>query len=113
MQPATGKDPRAAYLAIERFLKASRQPVLMEAGDDPLPIAADRFALECRGDLVRVECWSETRNLVRRVRGLRLERRGRLELEVEHFGGRGGTLTLLDLADPSNRDADRRGARLK
>jgi hypothetical protein len=85
----------------------------MEPGDDPLPIAADRFALECRGELVKLECWSETRNLVRRIRGLRLERRGRLELEVEHFGGRAGAVTLLDLADPSNRDADRRGARLK
>jgi hypothetical protein len=117
VQPTPGKaargDSHEVYLAIERFLKASRQPVLMEPGEDPLPIVPDRFAVECRGEVVRLECWSETRNLVRRVRGRRVERRGRLELEVEHFGGRAGSLTLLDLADPSNRDADRRGARLK
>jgi hypothetical protein len=117
VQPAPGKtqrkDPHEARLAIESFLKASRQPVLMEPGEDPLPIVPERFALESRGGAVRLECWSETHNLVRRVRGVRVARRGRLELEVEHFGGRAGTLTLVDLADPSNRDADRRGARLK
>jgi hypothetical protein len=117
VQPATGKaargDPREAYLAIERFLKASRQPVLMEPGEDPLPIASHTFALGIRGDAVSIESWSDTRNLVRRVRGIHLERRGRLELEVQRFGGRTGTLTLIDLADASNRDADRKGARLK
>ena len=41
------------------------------------------------------------------------ERRGRVEIEIERFGGRIGTLTLLDLDDPSNRDAGRRGSRLK
>ena len=40
-------------------------------------------------------------------------RPGRLELEVEHFGGRTGALTLVDLDRTSNRDARRRGARLK
>ena len=99
--------------AIERFLKSSRQPVLMEAGDDPLPIASDTFALNARGGIFTIECWSSTRNLVRRVRGIQLEKRGRLELEVERFGARTGTVTLLDLADPSNRTADRQGARLK
>src|SRR5271155_9044 len=103
-------DTRAA---IERFLKASRLPVLMKAGDDPLPIRADSFALNDRGGSLTIECWSQTRNLVRRVRGVHLEKRGRVELEVERFGARTGTVTLIDLADPGNRDADRRGMRLK
>jgi len=85
----------------------------MEAGDDPLPIAKDTFALNARGGIFIIECWSATRNLVRRVRRIQLEKRGRLELEVERFGARTGTVTLLDLADPSNRTADRQGARLK
>src|SRR5579862_6909377 len=117
LQPATGKaargDPHEAYLAIERFLKASRKPVLMEPGDDPLPIASDTFALTRRGASVTIECWSVARNLSRRVSGVKLERPGRLELEVEHFGGRTGALTLVDLDRTSNRDARRRGARLK
>ncbi len=85
----------------------------MEPGEDPIPIASDTFTLGCRGDVVTLEGWSATRNLVRRVRGIHLERRGRLELLVERFGRRTGTVTLIDLADPANRDADRRGARLK
>ncbi|HWZ29872.1 MAG TPA: hypothetical protein VNX18_00970 [Bryobacteraceae bacterium] len=99
--------------AIERFLKASRQPVMMEAGDDPLPIAPATFALNDRGGSVTIECWDQTRNLSRRIRRVQLEKRGRLELEIERFGSRTGTLILIDLANPANRDADRRGARLK
>ena len=85
----------------------------MEPGEDPLPLAAERLALSSRGDIVTLEAWSDTRNLSRRVLGIKFERRGRLELTVAHFGGRRGALVLVDLADPSNRDAERRGARLK
>lgn len=99
--------------AIENFLRTSRQPVLMEAGEDPLPMTRDTFALTIRGVTVTIECWSETRNLVRRVRGVLRQKRGTVELEIERFGGRTGTLSLVDLADPANRDASRRGSRLK
>jgi hypothetical protein len=106
-------DPQSAHAAIERFLASARQPVLFEPGDDPLPIAPTSFSLTARGNIVTIECWNDTKNLVRRVRGIRTERRGRLEIEIERFGALAGTLTLVDLADPTNRDADRRGARLK
>jgi hypothetical protein len=85
----------------------------MEPGEDPLPIASDTFALTRRGASLTIECWSVARNLSRRVSGVKLERPGRLELEVERFGGRTGALTLVDLDRTSNRDARRRGARLK
>jgi hypothetical protein len=106
-------DPLDAYAAIQRFVRDCRQPVLFEPGDDPLPAGPANFALTLRGSIVTIECWSDTKNLVRRVRSVRSQRRGRLEVEIERFGALAGTLTLLDLADPSNRDADRRGARLK
>lgn len=86
---------------------------MFEPGDDPLPAGPANFSLTVRGNIVTIECWNDTKNLVRRVRGIRSERRGRLEIEIERFGALAGTLTLLDLADPSNREADRRGARLK
>ena len=114
MQPARAKsDPLAAHAAIERFVQNSRQPVLFEPGDDPLTITASTFSLTARGSIVTLECWNDTKNLVRRIRGIRTERRGRLEVEIERFGALSGTLTLLDLDEPSNRDADRRGSRLK
>jgi len=43
----------------------------MEPGDDPLPIASDTFALTQRGASVTIECWSVTRNLSRRVSGVK------------------------------------------
>jgi len=114
LHPARAKsDPLAAHAAIERFVQSARQPVLFEPGDDPRPITPATFSLTARGSIVTIECWNESKNLVRRVRGIRSERRGRLEIEIERFGALAGTLTLVDLADPSNRDADRRGARLK
>jgi hypothetical protein len=99
--------------AVQQFLASSRQPVLIEAGEDPLPVTRDTFAMTARENFVVIECWSATRNLVRRVRGILTARRGMLELEIERFGSRTGKLALIDLADPSNRDAGSRGARLK
>jgi len=102
-----------AYLAIERFLKASQKPVLIEPGEDPFVLAADTFAVNERTSGLTIECWDEKRTLVRRVAAVRVERPGRLELEVEHFGGRTGPLTLVDLDRETHREAARKGARLK
>lgn len=114
LHPARAKsDPLATHAAIERFVHSARQPVLFEPGDDPLTITSATFSMSARGNVVTIECWNDTRNLIRRIRGIRSERRGRLEIEIERFGALVGTLMFLDLADPSNRDADRRGARLK
>jgi hypothetical protein len=85
----------------------------MEAGDDPYPITRDTFVVSTRSGRITIECWDQKRNLVRRVRSVKLERRGRIELEIEKFGAPSGAVTLVDLADAFNRDASRRGARLK
>ena len=117
MHPAPGKASRGgpieASLAIERFLKASKKPVLIEPGEDPFAILPDAFVVTARASSLTVECWDEKRNLSRRVARIRLERPGRLELEVEHFGGPAGALTLVDLDRTAHRDAARKGARLK
>jgi hypothetical protein len=98
--------------AIARFLETARQPVLIEPGEDPLEIRADRFLLGTRGGCT-IECWNDTRNLVRRIRSVGKVRRGLVELEVERFGGRTGSLLLIDLAQASNAAVVRRGGRLK
>lgn len=103
----------AAHQAIERFLQTSRHPVLLEPGVDPIALQAGNFALTARGEIVTIEAWDERHNVVRRIRRVLAERRGRLEIEVERFGGRAGQLTLADLEHPANREASRRGARLK
>jgi len=87
----------------------------MDPGEDPIPITAENFAVSSHGAIVTLECWTDTCNLVRRVVGIHATgtRRGRLELSIGRFGDNTGTLTLVDLADPGNRDVDRRGSRLK
>src|SRR5579884_1033200 len=102
-----------AYTAIVRFLETSRVPAVLDPGDDPILIGSDNFKLERHGELVTLEVWNETRNLVRRVARLHSAHRARLELDIERFGGRSGRLLLIDLAHPSSRDLPRRGARLK
>lgn len=86
----------------------------IEPGEDPLEIHADKFVLGTRSACVcTLECWDDTRNLVRRIRAVGKVRRGFLELEVERFGGRTGSLLLVDLAQASNTPTARHGARLK
>jgi hypothetical protein len=102
-----------ARQAIERFLHSSREPALLEPGADPIALRAGQFELIARGESVTLEAWDERHNLARRLRRIVAERRGRLEIEVERFGGRAGQLILVDLAHPANRDQSRRGARLK
>jgi hypothetical protein len=111
--PKQAKAPVTAYEATVRFLETARKPAVLDPGDDPIPIGADNFKLERRGETATLEIWSETRNLVRRLRAVHSEHRGRLELEVERFGGLAGRLALVDLAHPASRDTSRRGARLK
>jgi len=116
LHPPSGKPsrgPHEAYLAIERFLKASQKPVLIEPGEDPFVLLPDAFAIDQRPSSLTIECWDEKRTFARRVVSVRLERPGRVELEVEHFGGRTGALTLVDLDRETHRDAARKGARLK
>jgi hypothetical protein len=99
--------------AIELFLRTAKRPVALDPGEQAIALGADNLVLTARGASLTLECWSETRNLSRRVRGVRAQRRGRLELEVERFGGRPGTLLLVDVENPANSDASRRGARLQ
>jgi hypothetical protein len=99
--------------AIEAFLETAAEPVLIEPGEDPLPVHPDKFVLGSRGEACTLECWDDTRNLVRRIRAVGKARRGFLELEVERFGGHTGSLLLIDLAQASNTSTTRHGVRLK
>ncbi len=100
-----------AESAVRRFLQSARKPVLLEPGENSFPLDEDTYSLEQRGGRFVIQAWDETRNLVRRVRSLREERPGKLELESERFGGQPGRLFLLDL-DRISRVEERRGERL-
>lgn len=101
-----------AEAAIHRFLEAGRQPALLEPGEDPLPLRPGTFSLEWRSGRLVLQAWNETRNLARRITGIREERPGRLELVIERFGKREGRIFLLDLARGNRSLIERRGERL-
>ncbi len=98
---------------IERFLAASREPVLSEPGEELLAITSENFAVEARQGSLVLEAWNERRNLVRRVTGIAEETKDRLVLRIERFARRTGTLALVDLARPAGRDIALRSVRLE
>ncbi len=110
--PVPGRSARDIQAAVERFLKASKQPALLEPGEEILPISAANFILDARDERLTLQAWSEKRNLVRRVLGVREQTRGRMELTVARFAGKRGAIFLLDLAQPSGSEWSRRGTRM-
>jgi len=116
MQSAAGRAPGcdagAALAVIERFLKASREPALIEPGEEILPLKEGNYLLESRNGRLLLQAWDETHNLVRRVKAVQSEARGKLELLVERFARREGRLLLVDLARPSTLEWGRRSMRM-
>ena len=99
-------------LAIERFLTASHQPTLFEPGELPLAINPSNFEITVKSQTITLAAWDNTRNLVRKVKSVIEESRGRLELEVERFGKKPGTLVLADVALARNDSVSKRSNRL-
>ena len=109
---APGRSADELQAAVERFLKASRKPALLEPGEPIIPITGTNFLLEVRNARFTVQAWDDQRNVVRRVIDIQEEKRGRLELVAERFAGKRGVLYLIDLARPAGPDWERRGTRL-
>lgn len=113
---------RATYLTvdgipvrplIESFLARCREPVLLEPGEDPIPLGEGSYELSEAGGRLQIHAWTESRNLVRRVTAIRNQARGKLELAIARFGRREGVVTLADLAAPENHAALLKSERLK
>jgi predicted HTH domain antitoxin len=114
LKPAAGgasrSNPAEARLSIQRFLATSRNPVFIEPGEEPVALTADNYTLEWRSGYLTFEVWTETRVLSRRITRVTRESRARLELEIERFQKRTGTVSLLDAAEAQ--DHSRRNAKL-
>jgi hypothetical protein len=109
---APGRSAAELQAAVERFLKASRKPALLEPGEEMMPVTAGNLSMDSSPSRVTLQAWDEQRNIVRRIVDIREQTAGRLELVVERFAGRRGSLFLLDLARPASREWELRGARL-
>src|SRR5258708_4048075 len=106
-------DPAAVRQAIERFLEAAKKPALIEAGEECIALFGDNYALEERGPSLTLQAWDERRNLVRRIIAIDADTRGRLDLRVERFGKKFGTLSLVDLNRDKGERLEFRAARLE
>jgi hypothetical protein len=98
--------------AIDSFVRSARQPALLEPGEPLLPFTPETFHFEQQPNHVLLQAWDDTRNIVRRVIGVREQSRGKLSLTVRKFANREGELILVDLAAPSKREWTRRGEKL-
>jgi hypothetical protein len=98
--------------AIEAFLRNSKEPALLEPGEEMLPLTAGNFALEIRGSRLTLQAWDRTRNLTRRITAIKDDQKARMELLVEHFARREGQMYLLDLGRRAGADMGRRSGRL-
>src|SRR5688572_32441665 len=58
-----------------------------------------------------IQAWDDTHNLVRNVTGVVEEKPGRIELRIERFPKRIGSLALFDNAKAASQDIVRRGTR--
>jgi len=112
MPPTPEADAAGALAAIERFLTQAGSPALLEPGDELLPLSPDSYALEMRGSRLTLQAWDRTRNLVRRIVRVEGETKGRLQLTIQRFAGKEGSLFLLDLARPASAGFGRRNERL-
>jgi hypothetical protein len=107
-----GRSAEELQAAVERFLKASKQPALLEPGEEIIPLTSANFTIEARNSCVTLQAWDARRNLVRRVVDIRESTPGRLELVAERFARKRSPLFLLDLARPASQDWELRGTRL-
>ncbi len=97
---------------IEEFLRHAVEPVLLEPGEEPLALPPDHRAVECIHGRLVIQGWNEKRNLARRVTGIGPRKPGRLDLEIERFGKRTGSILLVDRVRASNQPLERRAAKL-
>lgn len=89
-------------MALEQFLGGCREPRLLENGQPLIAVDAGSVQLLDRGRWLLLEAWDGGQFLSRRVTGVKVISSSRLELAIERFGGKLGTLTLFDASRPAN-----------
>ena len=98
--------------AIESFAASSQQPAVSEPGEEIIEIHNGNLVLDEQNGSLLLQVWDARRNIARKVIGIESQTKSRLTLRIERFGGKKGTLALVDLkrSDPQ---AGRRAGRLE
>jgi hypothetical protein len=96
---------------IETFVGTAVHPALLDPGEEPLPLLPDQWSMsEWNGRLV-LQAWDQQRNLVRKVVGLKDQKRDRINLLTERFHKNDAEIQIADLAAPMGRDLSRKALR--
>lgn len=96
---------------VERFIAAAVQPVVLDPGEEPLPLMPDQWSLSGWNGRLVLEAWDAHRNLARRILDIKEQRRDRLVLVTERFPKTRGELQIADLASPGARELERKTSR--
>ena len=94
------------------FVEACHDPVVIEPGEEPIPLVEGSYHLEEHNGRLTLQAWDSTRNLVRRIHGVSTRKPGRVELAVERFGKKTGTLLVFDRGRGGNISVERRAVRM-
>jgi hypothetical protein len=96
---------------IETFIAGAVEPAVLDPGEEPLLLIAEQWDVSEWNGRVVLQAWDRERNLVRKIIGLKEQRRDRLSLLVERFPKAQAELQVADLAAPHGRELERTTSR--
>lgn len=99
--------------AIESFAASSQQPALSEPGEEIIEIQNGNLVLDEHNGTLLLHAWDDRRNIARKITGIESQTKSRLTLCIERFGGKKGTIALIDLKRSDSQAVGRRAARLE
>ena len=97
---------------VERFVAGAAQPALLDPGEEPLRLIAEQWSLSEWNGRLMLQAWDAQRNLVRKIVGLKEQKRDRLSLVTERFPKAVGELQIADLGAPLGLELERRTSRI-
>ena len=96
---------------LEAFIAGAVEPAVLDPGEEPLLLVAEQWNLSEWNGRVVLQAWDRERNLVRKIVGLKEQRRDRLSFIIERFPKAQAELQVADLAAPHGRELERTTSR--
>jgi hypothetical protein len=96
---------------LEAFIAGAVEPAVLDPGEEPLLLVANQWDVSEWNGRVVLQAWDRQRNLVRKIVGLKEQRRDRLSFIIERFPKAQAELQVADLAAPHGRELIRTTSR--
>lgn len=113
MPTVSGAAPQrqSARAVVEAFLASAGRPAILEPGEAPLALEPGCYSLEVRASALTLHAWNTAATWCRKIVEAVQAHPGRIELTIERFGQKAGTVSLVDLDRPRNHAAGLRSGR--